>query len=293
MPRDANGIYSLPNGYLAVSGTLIQASQHNPPLEDLAAAMTGSLPRSGVAPMTGPLLVPDGSANAPALCFASDPSVGFYKSGNTIVSTRPLTGSIPIGLGPLPWSLSAAPAGWVLCYGQTLSRVTYAALWAIAQTEIAAGNTFFNNGNGVDTFGIGDMRGRVAAGKDDMGGTAAGRLTASDFGADPKVLGAGGGDKTSTLVTANLPPYTPSGSITNGTITIGNPNNLQGFGGNTNGQSGGDRAIPNAGKILNSDTLILSQAPSDFTGTAQGGTSTPISRAQPTLITNYILYAGA
>jgi hypothetical protein len=34
----ANGVYSLPSGYLAVTGATIQASQHNPPLEDIAAA---------------------------------------------------------------------------------------------------------------------------------------------------------------------------------------------------------------------------------------------------------------
>lgn len=54
MPR-SNGIYSLPPGYLAVSGQTIQPSQHNPPLEDLAQAMTDSLPRDGTAGMTGPL----------------------------------------------------------------------------------------------------------------------------------------------------------------------------------------------------------------------------------------------
>ncbi len=46
-----SGVYSLPPGYLAVSGQDIKASQHNPPLEDIAAALTGRLPRDGSAPM--------------------------------------------------------------------------------------------------------------------------------------------------------------------------------------------------------------------------------------------------
>lgn len=54
MPR-VNGQYSLPNGYKAVPGQTIRATQHNPPLEDLAQAMTDSLPRDGSAPMTGAL----------------------------------------------------------------------------------------------------------------------------------------------------------------------------------------------------------------------------------------------
>lgn len=55
MPRGPSGIYTLPPSYLAVSGETIEPEQHNPPLEDIAQALTDSLPRSGVAPMTGNL----------------------------------------------------------------------------------------------------------------------------------------------------------------------------------------------------------------------------------------------
>ena len=55
MPDDSNGVYSLPSGYLAVTGETILASQHNPPLEDIADALTARLSRSGAAPMTGDL----------------------------------------------------------------------------------------------------------------------------------------------------------------------------------------------------------------------------------------------
>ena len=55
MPDDSNGVYSLPNGYLAVSGQTILTTQHNPPLQDIATALTARLSRSGVAPMTGNL----------------------------------------------------------------------------------------------------------------------------------------------------------------------------------------------------------------------------------------------
>jgi hypothetical protein len=52
MARDGAGVYSLPPGYQAVSGEVIQPSQHNPPLEDLAAAMTDSISRNGVTAVT-------------------------------------------------------------------------------------------------------------------------------------------------------------------------------------------------------------------------------------------------
>lgn len=54
MPR-SGGIYSLPPGYLAVAGETILPSNHNPPLEDIAQALTDSLPRDGSAGMTGDL----------------------------------------------------------------------------------------------------------------------------------------------------------------------------------------------------------------------------------------------
>jgi hypothetical protein len=54
MPR-SGGVYTLPPGYFATDGTTIEVSQHNPPLEDIAQALTDSMPRDGSAPMTGNL----------------------------------------------------------------------------------------------------------------------------------------------------------------------------------------------------------------------------------------------
>lgn len=51
MPRDSSGNYTLPAGNPVVSGTTIEASWANPTLEDIALALTGSLPRNGSAPM--------------------------------------------------------------------------------------------------------------------------------------------------------------------------------------------------------------------------------------------------
>lgn len=55
IPIDSNGNYSLPASYKAVSGETIRTEQHNPPLEDIAAALSQVLYRSGVAPMMGAL----------------------------------------------------------------------------------------------------------------------------------------------------------------------------------------------------------------------------------------------
>lgn len=54
MPR-VSGTYSLPPSYRATAGQTIRTSQHNPPLEDIAQALTDSLPRDGSAAMSGNL----------------------------------------------------------------------------------------------------------------------------------------------------------------------------------------------------------------------------------------------
>jgi microcystin-dependent protein len=296
MPSDANGVYSLPSGSTAVTGEIIQASTHNTPIEDIASAMSQRLIRSGVAPMTGPLKIVDGAVGSPAVKFSTDGTTGFYKTtngigvsvGGTKVAEFTSSGASRMIGELIPWILSSLPDGWVFPYGQTLSRTTYADLWVIAQDEISNGSSFFNNGNGTTTFGIGDMRGRVPAGKDDMGGSAASRLTSTYFGADATVLGAAGGSQTNTIVTANLPPYTPSGTVSGVSVTSNFDIQIN--------QSGVDHGAPTAGPndyARYSPGRVTSTGTGNFNGAAQGGTSTPFRTTQPTLICNYILYAGA
>lgn len=93
------------------------------------------------------------------------------------------------------------PLGWIFCYGQALSRTTYAALFA-------AIGTAYGTGDGSTTFNIPDFRSRVAVGKDDMGGTAANLITSAVSGFDAKVLGNKGGAQSHTLVTAEVPAQT-------------------------------------------------------------------------------------
>lgn len=100
---------------------------------------------------------------------------------------------------------STAPTGWLLCYGQAVSRTTYAALYSIIGTT-------YGVGNGTTTFNLPDARGRVIAGKDDMGGTSANRLTNQSGGLDGDTLGANGGAETHTLSLAQIPNAT--GSVT-------------------------------------------------------------------------------
>lgn len=110
--------------------------------------------------------------------------------------------SAPGGLAPagvvLPFAGSTAPTGWLLCFGQAVSRTTYAALFT-------ALGTAYGVGDGSTTFALPDLRGRIPGGKDNMGGSAASRLTTAGSGVDGVTLGASGGAQTHTLTNAQLP----------------------------------------------------------------------------------------
>lgn len=96
---------------------------------------------------------------------------------------------------------SSAPDGWLFCDGTAVSREAYDALYAVIGTTYGAGD-------GSSTFNLPDLRGRVAAGRDDMGGNAAGRLTVtSAAGLDGSVLGAGGGVEQHQLTIAEMPSH--------------------------------------------------------------------------------------
>ncbi len=112
-----------------------------------------------------------------------------------------LTGitSVPAGV-VVPYAGSSEPSGWLLCYGQAVSRASYAALFA-------ALGTAFGAGDGSTTFNLPDLRGRAAFGKDDMGGSAANRLTSGGSGINGATLGASGGAQTVTLTEAQMPSH--------------------------------------------------------------------------------------
>ena len=84
--------------------------------------------------------------------------------------------------------LTTPPPRCLWANGQNVSRTTYAALFA-------ALGTIFGVGDGTTTFGLPDLRGRTLFGKDDMGGTAAARLTSAGSGVDGLTLGAVGGSQ--------------------------------------------------------------------------------------------------
>lgn len=479
MPSDANGVYSLPPGYLVRVGDLIIPGQHNPVFEDIGTALSARLSLSGAAPMTGPLKAAVGSAAAPGYTFAGHIDAGFYKTtdgvglaiggvlafevtaagltqqlkgipgtaaapgfsfvdhpdtgfyetaggvgisvggvllfevtpagltqalheiaGSAAAPSYSFSGAVSSGMyktaagigisiggglvfevtpsgltqqlkaavgagaaapgygfagagdtgvyktaagvgisvggtlalevtpsgmtvynagSPLlaidssvqttmrrlaryvgelfPYVGSTAPALSVFPVGQTLSRAGYADLWTLAQAEIAAGNVFFNSGNGSTTFGIGDLRGRVPVCNDAMGGAAAGVLSSTYYGANPAVMGTIGGSQSNTLTLGQLPTGITSANL--GAIGLSVLSTVSDIARAPNGITSSN-ATGGIQSQLQANTALTAQITS--TGnigigaaavTSNNTSGQPHPNVQPSLITNYALFAGA
>lgn len=143
---------------------------------------------------------------------------------------------IPPGM-IMPYAGSSAPGGWVFCAGQSLNRVTYAALFSAIGTTYGADDSL--------TFKVPDLRGRVAVGRDNMGGSAASRITSGGSSIDGTVLGAAGGDELSQNHTHTLTDSGHTHSVTDPTHTHTNTVTSSGNHTHTYG-----RAIPVSGPVL-------------------------------------------
>ena len=209
-------------------------------------------------------------------------------NGLNVLSGIADTSQIHIGT---PVEASCIPPGTTVTAVASTS-VTVSANASIS-TAVSAQFFPYGNGDGATTLNVPDFRGRTLAGRDNMGGTAAGTLTQTYYGANtsPDALGSAGGSQSLTfaLVLANLPPYTPAGTIANGAITINNQSILRNAAADNNNNGGGGGLF--SAMSSTPPGLTASQATSSFTGTAQGGTSTPIvtSLVQPTITTNYVI----
>ena len=79
MPRDTNGVYSLPLPDVQPA-TTIEDSWANTTMNDLAAALTDSLSRTGQGGMQYPLTFGSGDVNDPGIAWTLETGTGFYRN---------------------------------------------------------------------------------------------------------------------------------------------------------------------------------------------------------------------
>jgi microcystin-dependent protein len=289
MPRDASGVYTLPDGYQAVSGNVIQPSQHNPPLEDIATALTGSLPRAGSAAMLGALKLFDGTEDLPGLSFASAPATGFFKTGSGIgvsvggeqVAEFSSAGSIGLPIGTwIPILDEVLPPLCVWADGRNISRASYPKLFTKWGTR-------YGTGDGSTTFGVYDLRGRVVGGRDNFGGTDSSRwLNVPVISGTRLTVGAILGGNLVTLTIAQMPGHTHPGSVT-GTDGSHQHGYLQ----NPNSTSFGTGPTPAASSQAAGQTDLGGAHFHGVSVASQGGNAAH-NNVQQTFICDFAIYAG-
>ena len=167
----------------------------------------------------------------------------------------------------VPFGGSSAPTGFLLCAGQAVSRSTYSSLFGIISTT-------YGVGDGSSTFNLPDLRGRVVAGQDDMGGSSANRLTGQTGGVNGDTLAATGGAETHTLSTAELATHSHAAAMEE----------------NADSESGITRV--GLGRSLQDRDDNYRTSVSDGGGDlliANTGSGSAHNNVQPTIILNYII----
>jgi len=178
---------------------------------------------------------------------------------------------VPVG-AMVCWPGAVIPSNYLVCDGAAVSRTTYASLFSVVGTTFGAGD-------GSTTFNLPDARGRALFGKDNMGGSAANRITNAISGITGTTLGASGGDERLFQHTHTVNVTDPGHSHT---IT-----RWEGYAAGTAVLSSRDATSFNAGNlagaIQNASTGITATAVNAGAGTAQN--------MPPALIVNIIIRA--
>lgn len=290
MARNGSGTYSRVNTFIA--GATITAAGHNQNWADLENEMTNSVAADGQTTMTGPLKAANGSVAAPSITFGSDQDTGFYRKsanvmgvvvGGTEVGVIGSTGFVGLGSVPIgsvqDFAGATAPTGWLLCYGQSLLRADYPDLFtAIGTAHGAADATHFS---------LPDYRGRVGAGKGDMGGSDAGRLTSTYFGAPGTTLGSVGGLESHTLTTAQLAVHSHNVLDPNHTHTASSGTVFAGTGATGVGTGGSGPG----GSATDMSGFTTSSAATGIT-IQNNGSGNAHNNVQPTIVVNKIIFTG-
>lgn len=174
--------------------------------------------------------------------------------------------AVPIGGGLDYWGSTLPGSGWKWADGSAISRTTYA-------TAFARLGTAFGSGDGTTTFNLPDKRGRVSAARDDLGGTAAARLTSAVSGVNATTLGASGGDQ-------RLQQHTHA-------VTITDPGHFHGL--PVRASAGSGSFIEDTDDSGSSPAVNSASATTGITASAANAGAGSSENVQPTIVCNYII----
>lgn len=202
---------------------------------------------------------------------------------------------------------TTAPTGWVLASGLTLGNASSGAtgranadteeLFTLLWNSFANAELAVSTGRGASaaadyaankTIVIPDLRGRVAVGKDDMGGSTASRITNAEVSIVGTTMGASGGVQSVTLSAAQsgVPAHTH---------TITDPGHTHNQNSNTRTTNAGANATDGGGGTshqINNGTLATVSNTTGITGANANSTAAAASShssVQPSIILNKII----
>lgn len=205
------------------------------------------------------------------------PYVALYNNGDAAFYLAGLFNNpynVPIGSCIDFFGATAPNSSFVLAYGQAISRSTYSVLFSLF-------GTIYGPGDGSATFNVPDLRGRVIAGKDDMGGNVASRLTASYFGGVATNLGAAGGSESHVLTTAQLASHNHG---------VADPGHAHTVAMNLSGQSASSGLVGQSGgyQYVQTSNTSTSMGATGIT-INNSGSGNAHNNTQPTIIANKLL----
>jgi hypothetical protein len=192
---------------------------------------------------------------------------------------------VPIGT-QVPYAGATAPSGWLLCYGQAVSRTTYALLFAVIGIAYGAGD-------GSTTFNLPDKRGRASIGADNMGGSAANRVTQAVSGILATTVGSAGGDQ------YGQPDTLTASSAANSVVFDNGHQHPQYYTGSFPGHGVQEGGVSNAvGPGTESPDLVTASAYTGISVTTTVTTTVATSlqgtsqNMPPVQVDNYIIFSG-
>lgn len=272
MPFNGSGNFNIVNTFVA--GTTILSSAVNQNYSDIATGLSNAMTKDGQQVATANQNMGNFKFTNVGNGSSSGDSANYGQLLAAILTATPV-GSV------IEYAGTSAPAMWLFCDGSAVSRTTYASLFAVISTTYGAGD-------GSTTFNVPDYRGRVGAGKDNMGGTAASRIgtISTDSGTiTGSTLGSTGGSATHTQAAGEVGQHNHTA-----TSNVTDPGHTHTYwnaslsGGNIGG-AGGSQNNGTTGSATTGITV----------GTTVNNSAAPSSMAwlQPTLIVNKIIFANA